>query len=299
MTAKKRILFFDSGMGGLSNLQAVEQVYGERLEYFYLFDNELFPYSEKPDSLLINKLIPIISRAVATYGIEVVVIACNTASTLILEQLRQTISIPVIGVIPAIKPAVEYLISLQQTDKTVGILATKATVARPYLLRLIEQIAKPINYNVSLLGTTDLVEYVEAQIRQKATDKELTKILRPWLDNKDLNLGAIVLSCTHFSLIKDQIQQLFPEMPLIDACQAIARRVGYVLGFLTQAELHSQRAEFTAFCQVEQDTYGSHLVSSKHLLSTKLLDNTDIEIINDKFGFKDYTYFPHHNYHYI
>ncbi|MFC6276118.1 glutamate racemase [Psittacicella hinzii] len=290
-TNKPSLLFFDSGMGGLSILKAVENTFFNCFNYYYLFDNALFPYSEKPDTLLKEKIIPLIQRAIEELNISLVVIACNTASTLILDELRQVVKVPVIGVVPALKPAVEYLVNKNKTHKAVGILATKATIARPYVLKLIEQYAAPINHNVSLLGTTDLVEYVEAKIRQEVTDKKLEQILSPWLNNTNLDLGVIVLACTHFSLVKDEIQSLFPDVLLVDACYAISRRVGYLFGIFKQENLEQQRQEFLDYLAALK-TQDHEPVLDKHLLSTKELSTQEFSKIQNQ-GFRDYQYFPH------
>ncbi|RIY33131.1 glutamate racemase [Psittacicella hinzii] len=288
---KAKILFFDSGVGGLSHLKSVENIYFDFFEYYYLFDNELFPYSEKPDSVLIEKLVPLISRAIKELKIDLVVIACNTASTLILDQLREVVKVPVIGVVPALKPAVEFLVKQGKTEKSVGLLATKATIARPYVLKLIEFYTKPIGQNVSLLGTTDLVEYVEAKIRNKPTNKDLSKILAPWLNNNDLNLGVIVLACTHFPLIKDEIQELFPNILLIDTCYAIARRIGVLYGFFKSKEIEAQRKEFVEYLkQIKHEEHSA--VLDKHLLSTKALTEEEFSGLKHH-GFIDYQHFPH------
>ncbi|RIY32007.1 glutamate racemase [Psittacicella melopsittaci] len=291
MSRKPRILFFDSGMGGLSHLKQVENTYFDFFDYYFLFDNELFPYSERPDSVLIEKLIPLISRAIEELEINLVVIACNTASTLILDQLREKVKIPVIGVVPALKPAVEYLVSKGQTNKAIGLLATKATIARPYVLKLIEFYTEPVGHNVSLLGTTDLVEYVEAKIRHKETNKDLRKILAPWLNNDELNLGVIVLACTHFPLVKDEIQELFPNILLIDTCFAIARRIGVLYGFFKKKEIEAQRKEFIDYLnKIKLESHEP--VNNKHLLSTKLLTEAEFNELKGQ-GFADYTCFPH------
>ncbi|RIY31824.1 glutamate racemase [Psittacicella gerlachiana] len=291
MKHKPRILFFDSGVGGLSHLKSVENTFFDFFEYYYLFDNQLFPYSEKPDNLLIEKLVPLIDRAITELKINLVVIACNTASTLILDQLRARVKIPIIGVVPALKPAVEYLVKTGQTDRAVGLLATKATIARPYVLKLIEFHTAPIGQNVSLLGTTDLVEYVENKIRHKPTTKDLKKILAPWLNNTELNLGVIVLACTHFPLIKEEIQELFPNILLIDTCFAIARRIGVIYGFFKQKEIEAQRREFVEYLRKIKGQLHDP-VTNKHLLSTKNL--TEQEFVElQHHGFADYTHFPH------
>lgn len=270
---KKRILFFDSGVGGMSNMNTVIATYGDRFDYYYLLDNLNFPYSQRDDESLLKIIVDSVNQAQELYKPDYIVIACNTASTLALNKLRELLPQPVVGVVPALKPAVETLVKQDKADYAVGIVATEATVRRPYLHKLIEDFAQPIAGNVALLGTTDLVQYAEAKIRNQAyTGKPLREIFAPWLNQADFKLGAIVLACTHFSLIKDDIAALFPGIPLIDACWAISRRIG-VLDGLFAGDIEQERAQFVNYLKTKPAP-----ASQKHLLSTKPLTDAEWEV---------------------
>ena len=120
------ILIFDSGVGGLSIFAELQH----QLPYAsmtYLFDNQFFPYGELADEVLISRVCSLIKKAVADFDIQLVVIACNTASTLVLEPLRCLLSVPVVGVVPAIKPA-----AMATKNNCIGLLATPGTIARPF-----------------------------------------------------------------------------------------------------------------------------------------------------------------------
>ncbi|MGF1693388.1 glutamate racemase [Photobacterium kagoshimensis] len=216
----KSVLIFDSGVGGLSVYQEIRaQLPNEH--YIYAFDNAAFPYGELEESVLIARTLEIVSRLVRKHSVDLVVIACNTASTIVLPTLRTQLDIPVVGVVPAIKPAAAL-----SEKKVIGLLATPATVKRRYTQELIAEFAK--DCQVLMIGSTRLVEIAEQKLRGEAVSvAEIQEILLPWLDRVD----GIVLGCTHFPLIKDEIQQVFSTpVQIIDSGKAIANRVKALLG---------------------------------------------------------------------
>ncbi|HCG8253923.1 TPA: glutamate racemase [Vibrio parahaemolyticus] len=217
-SSKKKVLVFDSGVGGLSVFQEIHQLL-PHLDYFYLFDNEAYPYGELDQNVLISRVNQLVSALVAEHHIDIVVIACNTASTIVLPPLRDNLLVPVVGVVPAIKPA-----SLLATQG-VGLIATPATVTRQYTHELIRDFAqgKP----VELLGSTRLVDMAEEKLRGESVPlDELKSILSPLCNKVDV----AVLGCTHFPLIKNEIQQVLgSNVVLIDSGEAIARRVKALL----------------------------------------------------------------------
>ncbi len=216
---KKKVLVFDSGVGGLSVFEEMHRLMPQ-LDYLYLFDNQAYPYGELEQSVLISRVNLLVSRLVEEYQVDIVVIACNTASTIVLPSLRENLSIPVVGVVPAIKPA--SLLAF----KGIGLIATPATVTRQYTHELIHEFAqgKP----VELLGSTRLVDIAEEKLRGKEVCiAELESIFEP-LNNK---VDVAVLGCTHFPLIKEEIYQaLGNKVLLVDSGEAIARRVEVLLG---------------------------------------------------------------------
>ena len=130
-----RILVFDSGVGGLSVAREIQQ----RLPLnplVYASDNAFFPYGTKGETELIARVDVVIGELLLRYPAEILVIACNTASTLTLPHLRSKLNVPIVGVVPAIKPA-----ALMSKTGVIGLLATPATVARPYTHELIREYA--------------------------------------------------------------------------------------------------------------------------------------------------------------
>jgi len=214
------ILVFDSGVGGLSVARCIHETL-PGADIVYLADNAGFPYGNQPESVVIERCTTLIRRALETIPCDVVVVACNTASTVVLPQLRQTIDIPVVGVVPAIKPAAGRTVS-----RRIGVLATPATVRRPYLDRLIDEFAG--DCQVERVGHPALVGWAEQLVRGVPVPMaELKKALTPLQRS---GADTVVLGCTHYPLLLDALKTALPEVQhWVDSGDAIARRVLFLL----------------------------------------------------------------------
>lgn len=211
------VLVFDSGIGGLS---IYNEIYNKipYLRYIYAFDNEMFPYGDKSSEFLIKRVSHIIDTIIESYSIDLAVIACNTASTICLPSLRSKFSFPIVGVVPAIKPA-----SIITKNKCIGLLATKATIQRAYTSNLIKEFAP--DCNVKLLGLSELAYIAENKLQGIDVNmQQLEMLMQPWL-NLPVIPDTIVLGCTHYPFIKDELKLLFPNTTFIDSGNAIASRV--------------------------------------------------------------------------
>ena len=236
---KPSVLIFDSGVGGLSILSEVRQLL-PHLSLHYLMDNEAFPYGLKTDEELIPRVLQVCTSAVRELKPDLLIIACNTASTLTLPQLRQQLDIPVVGVVPAIKVAAALAAeqAAEQTDNTaagchIGLLATPATVNRTYTDDLIRNFAG--HCNVRRFGSKELVQWAEDWITHQQPPQDLFTHLDQWLTQPE-PLTHVVLGCTHFPLLKAQLQQLWPNVCWVDSGAAIARRVADLLPAGTAAD---------------------------------------------------------------
>ncbi|OOF09878.1 glutamate racemase [Salinivibrio sp. PR5] len=229
--AQPHILIFDSGVGGLSVYQAIKASLPSA-QYTYLFDNAAFPYGELEDQRLVHRVLTLIKATCERHAVDIIVIACNTASTLVLPTLRDALSIPVVGVVPAIKPAA----ALSQ-HKAIGLLATPATVSRPYTAQLIADFAK--DCRIVSVGTTALVHMAERKLRGEAVNQQdLSAILAPF----DSHIDVLVLGCTHFPLLHDEIQAAMgKQVQLVDSGSAIARRVASLV--TPQASITSDNSD--------------------------------------------------------
>lgn len=214
------ILIFDSGVGGLSVVRALhDRLPGTPLAY--VCDNAALPYGTKGDDWLVARIVAVCAAAVAASGARVLVVACNTASTLALEALRERLTIPVVGTVPAIKPAAAL-----STSGVIGLLATSATVCRPYTDRLIADFAA--GRTVVRVAADELVAQAErVTAGEPLNPAALDRALKPlWADDR---LDTVVLGCTHFPLLREHFHAPRP-ITWIDSGDAIARRVAQVLG---------------------------------------------------------------------
>ncbi|MGX9462724.1 glutamate racemase [Shewanella sp. A14] len=214
------ILVFDSGIGGLSVMSEIRKQLPQH-DYCYLFDNARLPYGNLLEQELITGCVALITHHAKRLNASIVVVACNTASTLVLPQLRQQLSIPIVGVVPAIKPA-----AMLSKKKHIGLLATPGTVKRDYTQELINQFAG--DCKVELYGTSELVMLAEQHVSQQPIDmNRLNQILEPIVTSK---IDVLVLGCTHFPMITAEISHCLGKgVTLLDSGEAIAKRVRFLL----------------------------------------------------------------------
>lgn len=230
MPSTPHILIFDSGVGGLSVAKCIRSQH-PGCSITYLSDNAAFPYGDKPEAELIARVNAIFQRTLWEYQPDMVVLACNTASTVTLPHLRQTFATPFIGVVPAIKPAA----ALSKTAH-IALLATPATINRDYTHQLIAEYAH--HCKISKLGSRTLVLAAEAKLRGETFDPNiLPNALAELFDKPEsTNIDTVVLACTHFPLLKDELQSCLSHHAIefwVDSGEAIARRISHWLEKLT------------------------------------------------------------------
>lgn len=225
MSSTPTILLFDSGLGGLTvHRQVVAARPDARL--IYAADDAAFPYGRLEQGDLIARVVAVIAKLIETYRPDLVVVACNTASTLVLPELRSRFSLPFIGTVPAIKPACAASIS-----KRVSVLGTEATVSREYTRALIRQFAN--GSDVTLVGSARLATYAEAELRgEPVADQAIADEIAPcFIDADNRRTDTIVLACTHYPLLLHRFTRRQPwPVTFIDPAPAIARRVLDLLG---------------------------------------------------------------------
>lgn len=219
------ILVFDSGLGGLTVLSRTTQVF-PGASIVYAADDAGFPYGRLSEAALVARVLTVLERLVARFHPDLVVIACNTASTLVLPALRARFAIPFVGTVPAIKPAA----ALTKTG-LVSVLATPGTVARDYTRGLIETYAGACE--VTLVGSTRLAGLAEAALKGEpvADDDVRTEIAPCFVESGGARTDVVTLSCTHYPLLLERMKRLAPwPVEWIDPAPAIARRVAQLLG---------------------------------------------------------------------
>jgi glutamate racemase len=220
----KRVLVFDSGVGGLSVLDAIAAS-GHALELDYAADNAWLPYGLKSDAELRGRLPALLKRLEEQWAPDIVVLACNTASTIALDTVRAELSVPVVGVVPPIKPAA----ALTRTG-VIGLLATPATVRRAYTNDLIAQFAA--DKRVVRFGSAALVEAAEQKLRGEAPSAAaITEAIEGLFGAPGgAEIDVVALACTHFPLLTPDLATAAPRAVVwLDSGEAIARRVAHVL----------------------------------------------------------------------
>ncbi|WP_320820232.1 glutamate racemase [Thalassolituus sp.] len=217
---KHTVLIFDSGVGGLSILQEVRQLL-PNLKLSYLMDNAAFPYGIQPDDILLRRIVNVCRSAVEVLQPDLLIIACNTASTIALPALREQLAIPVVGVVPAIKLAAN-----SAHGGHIGLLATPATINRTYTDDLITQFAS--GCTVHRFGSSELVLLAEEFMLGHDVDRAVIDHIGKWIDSTP-TMTHIVLGCTHFPLLTPLLQTQWPKIQWTDSGTAIARRVKQLL----------------------------------------------------------------------
>ncbi len=239
VNAAKRVLVFDSGVGGLSVLDAIAAS-GNALELDYAADNAWLPYGLKSDADLRARVPVLLARLTEQLAPDAVVVACNTASTIALDAVRAALPVPVVGVVPPIKPAA----ALTRTG-VIGLLATPATVQRAYTDDLIAQFAA--DRGVIRFGSAALVEAAERKLRGKAVDKTaVAEAMNGLFGTRGGDqIDVVALACTHFPLLAQELAAAAPRpCAWLDSGAAIARRVAHVLSTEPGAA-RMRRAGFT------------------------------------------------------
>lgn len=222
---KPHILVFDSGVGGLSIVGHIRQTIPES-RITYLADTAMFPYGLLAEQALISRVTELLQAAARQLKPDIIVIGCNTASTLVLEVLRKQLAIPVVGVVPAIKPGAEASVT-----HVVGLLATPGTIGREYTDDLITDYAG--HCQVIRVGSSELVQAIEDKMRGfPITDELCSEVIRPFREHPLWpKLDTVVLACTHFPLAIEELSQSAPEIKhWVDSGAAIARRVKALVG---------------------------------------------------------------------
>ena len=220
----KRVLVFDSGVGGLSVLDAIAAS-GHAFELDYAADNAWLPYGLKTDEQLRARVPALLARLVEQWAPEAVVVACNTASTIALDPVRAALNVPVVGVVPPIKPAA----ALTRTG-IIGLLATPATVQRAYTNDLIAQFAGA--KRVIRFGSAALVEAAERKLRDQEPDvSAITEAIEGLFSAPGgAEIDVVALACTHFPLLASELAAAAPRPCVwMDSGEAIARRLAHVL----------------------------------------------------------------------
>ncbi len=216
------LLFFDSGVGGLSVLGPTRKLL-PTAPIVYAADSAGYPYGTKSEAEIASRVPALLGRLVERYQPRLVVIACNTACTIALDQVRAALDLPVVGTVPAIKPAAE-----RTTSGVIGVLGTEATIRQPYVDDLAERFAS--HCIVLRYGSPELVALAEAKLAGEpvSVDQVRSAALPLFKQNRGGEIDTVVLACTHFPLLADELAAAFPGLAWVDGGEGIARRIQYL-----------------------------------------------------------------------
>lgn len=221
--AKAPILLFDSGVGGLTVLAELRKVLPEA-PVIYAADSAGLPYGTKTEAEVAARVAGLLGVLTERFRPRLATIACNTASTIALGMVRDVLHIPVVGTVPAIKPAAQ----LTKTG-TIGLLGTEATIRQGYVDRLEAEFAQ--NKTLIRHGANGLVALAEAKLRGEpvsvmAVAAETAGLLA---HPRAADLDSVVLACTHFPLLLPELAEaLGPAIRFVDGAEGIARRVAHL-----------------------------------------------------------------------
>jgi glutamate racemase len=220
--ANAPLLFFDSGVGGLSVLQPTRELL-PKAPIVYAADNGGFPYGKRSEAEIASRVPALLGRLVERFHPRLAVIACNTASTIALEHVRSALDLPVVGTVPAIKPAAEI-----SKTRVIGVLGTEATVRQPY----VDDLAGKFAADCTLIrhGSPELVELAEAKLAGEDVGVDSVKAaVQSMFDAANgEKIDTIVLACTHFPLLADELRAAFPGVTYVDGGPGIARRIAWL-----------------------------------------------------------------------
>lgn len=225
LEVSKPLLFFDTGVGGLSVLRENQKLI-PNAPIVYAADYAGLPYGQKSELELAARVPALLGRLVERYQPELVTIACNTASTIALDYVRSALDVPVVGTVPAIKPAAE----LTKTG-VIGLLGTEATIRQPYVDRLASEFA--VGKKIIRFGAPELVYAAEQKLRGDQPDVDIVENALAGLFDQDGGnlIDTIILACTHFPLVEPELQEsLSRDIQFIDGSAGIARRIVHLVG---------------------------------------------------------------------
>lgn len=223
MTSHRPLLVFDSGVGGLSVLGAIRALL-PAAPLVYAADSAGYPYGTKRPAEIEARVPALLGRLAERFDPELIVIACNTASTIALDAVRAALDLPVVGTVPAIKPAAELSLT-----RTIGVLGTEATVRQPYVDRLSAEFAA--DCAVLRHGSAELVDCAEAKLRGETADPGACRRALDGLFEQPGGgrIDTIVLACTHFPLVEEELAAAAPRpVRFVDGKEGIARRTAWL-----------------------------------------------------------------------
>jgi len=217
------LLLFDSGVGGLSVLAEVRALM-PHAPVIYAADNAGLPYGSKTEAQIAARVSGLLGRMTERFRPRLVCIACNTASTIALASVREVLEVPIVGTVPAIKPA-----AAMTQSGVIGLLGTEATIRQAYVDRLEHEFAR--DKRLLRFAAPGLVSAAEAKLRGEPVDPSIYTRAAEGLRSMPggEKIDTVVLACTHFPLVEQELARAFgPGVRFIHGAQGIARRIAFL-----------------------------------------------------------------------
>ena len=230
MTQSSPILLFDSGVGGLTVYDALRELLPDA-PVIFAADYAGLPYGKKTEAQVSARVAGLLGRMTERFRPRLVCIACNTASTIALGNVRDVLEVPVVGTVPAIKPAAE-----STQSGVIGLLGTAGTIRQAY----VDDLERKFASGKTLLrhAAPDLVDEAEKKLRGETVDRAVLKAALEGLEagEKGLWIDRVILGCTHFPLLADELHDVAtmelgwsPDTRFLDGAAGIARRIVHLL----------------------------------------------------------------------
>ncbi len=217
------VAFIDSGIGGLPYLAAVRRLVPD-VRLVYAADRGRFPYGGKRPEDIVEAVVSLAGRLVEREHPRLIVVACNTASVVALDDLRRRFPLPFVGTVPAVKPAAAW-----SRSRRIGVLATRRTVEGDYLRGLVERFA--VGCEVVGLPANDLVAFVENELHRASAEQRSARAAAEATRVKDAGVDTVVLGCTHFLHLEAELREAFgPDVTLVDSRDGVARQTARLVG---------------------------------------------------------------------
>lgn len=222
MDPNSPLLFFDSGVGGLTVLGPTRALL-PNAPIVYVADSAAFPYGTRSEAEIAERVPALLTQLVERFAPRLAVIACNTASTIALDHARAALDLPIVGTVPAIKPAAEM-----SRSRAIGVLGTEATVRQPYVDDLAARFAA--DCTIVRHGSPELVQLAEAKLAgEPVTVEAVRAAAQPMFDAPGGEaIDVVVLACTHFPLLDEELRAAFPNVATVHGGSGIARRIAYL-----------------------------------------------------------------------
>jgi glutamate racemase len=217
------VLFIDSGIGGLPYLDMARARLPKE-HFIYVADRAHFPYGTKAVEEIREAIMRVALEATSVLDPKVIVLACNTATMVAIEALRNRLSIPIVGVVPAVKPAASL-----SANRRLGVMASGRAVKDAYLKRLIDQFASECD--VLLIPADEVIRFVETRYVYSSREQILDLVERVIRPIRERGIDTLVLACTHFLIMEEEFRQVLGrEIRVVDSREGVVRQLVRVMG---------------------------------------------------------------------